>query len=207
MPRPIVFVHGNGVDASCWDPAVAHFQRRGYSTRDLWPIEFGPGTASHPEMAAQLEEYVDVVRNATSADTVDIVAHSLGVTGARWWLHEYDGHEHVDTFVGLAGANHGLTTATWADWCGFSFGPWAPSRFLRSDYERIDDHPLKLLNQDETPGDTTYYTVRGTRDDLFVFDPESPRLCGAERNVVLDEGHGSLLTSGTTLALLGSWLD
>lgn len=208
MPtRPIVFVHGNGTDGSCWDPAVDHFRRRGYSTDDLWPIEFGSGTTSHPDMAAQLDDYIATIRNHTGASDVDIVAHSLGVTGARWWLHDYDGHEHTNTFVGIAGANHGLTTSTWVDWCGLSYGPWAPSGFLRADYERIDDHPLKILNEDETPGDTTYYTIRGTRDDLFALDPESPRLEGAERNVVLDEGHGSLLTSGTTLALLASWLD
>lgn len=204
---PIVFVHGNGATADCWTPAVDYFQRRGYSTDELWPIEFGNSTPTHPEMAAQLEEYVATVRNHTGADAVDIVAHSLGVTGARWWLHEYDAYDHVANFVAIAGANHGLTSATWADWCGLSIGPFKPAGFLRADYETITGHPLKTLNQDETPGTTTYFTISGTRDELFALDPESPHLEGAEQNVTLNETHGSLLTSGTTLSLLDSCLD
>ena len=207
MPRPIVFVRGNGVDASCWDPLITQLHASGYDTEDLWPIEFATATPSHASMAAQLEGFVSTVRDRTGANRIDLVAHSLGVTGARWWLHEFDRTEQVANFVGLAGANHGLTAATWADWFGLSLGPWAPAGFLRADYDSFDSHPLKTLNQDETPGDTSYYTIRGTRDDLFILDPESPRLAGAEQNVVLDEGHGSLLSSKTTADLLESWLD
>ena len=204
---PVVFLHGNGVDASCWDRAITHFRKRGYGMDDLWAIEFGPSTTSHQEMARQIDAYIESILEHTGADAVDIVAHSLGVTGARWWLHTYDTYDLVNTFVAIAGANHGLTTATWVDWLGLSYGPWSPSGFLRADYEHIEGHPLNDLNEDETPGDVGYYTIRGTRDELFTLDPGSPRLEGAERNVVLDEGHGGLLTSGTTLALLASWLD
>lgn len=204
--RPIVFVHGNGATSESWDPAIEYLEQAGYSESELWAIDFIQPTSSHAEMAQQLDDYIGIVLERTDADAVDIVAHSLGVTGARWWMYDWEGHRVVDRFISIAGANHGLTSATWVSRFGIDYGPWSPASFLRSDYELLEGHPLRMLNEDETFGDVRYYTLSGSRDALFAFDPNSPYLKGATRNVVIDESHSGLLSSGTALSLLDHWL-
>lgn len=203
---PIVFLHGNYDDRSAWEEAAQYLRQRGYDREEVWRIEFDQASPTHPEMAAQIEEYVEEVRRETGSDEVDLVGHSLGATGGRWWLRTHHGHERTRAYVSVAGANHGLTTATWACRLGMAIGPWSPSAFLRADYHLIDDHPLKWLNRNETPGTTRYYTIRGLRDSLFSLDPESPRLCGATQNVAIEESHSGLRTSEVTHALLEDWL-
>lgn len=204
---PVVFVHGNASGRYVWDGAAEHLRDRGYGDRELHRIDFSGLTPSHTDMARELDDFVESVIEASSADQVDIVSHSLGVTGARWWMFTRDGHERVRRFVGLAGANHGLTPATYAARFGFAVGPWASSAFLRDDYHRLDNHPLQLLNSDETFGDVRYFTVRGSRDTLFALDPASPRLCGAEQNAVVGAGHVGVIDDAATLQLLTRWLE
>jgi pimeloyl-ACP methyl ester carboxylesterase len=131
--NPIVFVHGNTREACDYADHATKFLERGYGGDQLWSITFRESTSTHAEMARQLDDFVANVCAHTGADTVDVVAHSLGVTGARFWLSdlrpylEEEGRwpsvlleaDHpaaapkfdvVDTFVGLAGANEGTWT-------------------------------------------------------------------------------------------------
>jgi hypothetical protein len=48
---------------------------------------------------------------------------------------------------------------------GITAGTYGSSEFLRADYG--PDHPLAALNEDETPGDADYYTIRETENPLF----------------------------------------
>ena len=128
--NPVVFVHGNTRDACDFAEHATRFLDRGYGGDQLWSITFRQSTSTHAEMARQLEDFVSNVRSQTGADSVDVIAHSLGVTGARFWLSDlrpYLGRwpsvlldpEHpaaepkfdvVNTFIGLAGANKGTWT-------------------------------------------------------------------------------------------------
>jgi hypothetical protein len=85
-------------------------------------------------------------------------------------------------------------------------GTYKMTPFLRDDYDRRDDHPLARLNDDETPGDVDYYTLRGTEDPLFWGCPESPELAGAT-NVALETGHDGVRTSRRALELTFEWLS
>lgn len=198
---PIVFVPGNSDGGDVWDPAVRELRQRGHTRRDMRQVDFGTRTPSHAEMADHLDDVVDEL----DADTIDVVAHSLGATGVRWWIATRGAHDQVRRCVLIAGANHGLTPATYAARMGLCFGMWSVAPFLRGDYHRLQDHPLQVLNRDETLGDVDYYTIRGARDHLFRLDPESPKLDGAE-NVVVDETHTGLIESEATHALLDGWL-
>ena len=203
---PVVFVHGNQRDACDWTPLAEYFLKRGYRGDELWAISFRDGSPSHDEMASSLDDFVFRVCDAADADQVAVVAHSLGVTGARWWLSEYDRHDRVETFVGLAGANHGTELCRWADAVGIRDGPYKVTPFLRGDYERDDDHPLARLNDEETPGDVDYYTIRGTDDPLFWRCRESPELEGAT-NVVLETDHDGVRTETRARELMFEWLS
>jgi pimeloyl-ACP methyl ester carboxylesterase len=203
---PVVFVHGNQRDACDWESHAEFFLRRGYRGDELWAVTFSDGSPSHREMAATLDDFVSRVRDHAGVDEVAVVAHSLGVTGVRWWLAEYDRHDHVAAFVGLAGANHGTVLTTWAADAGMRDGTYKMSPFLRADYESFDDHPLARLNEDETPGDVDYYTLRGTEDPLFWRCPESPALEGAT-NVALTTDHDGVRTARRAKELVFEWVS
>lgn len=198
---PVVFIHGNGSSSDVWDDTVQYLYDHGYGSRDIWTIDFDQTTPTHPEMAEQLDRFVHQVKDATGAEKVDIVGHSLGVTGARWWMLAKDGHKDVESFIGIAGANHGITFATWACRFGIAYGIWKSSCFIRADYDSIENHPLRVLNRNETFGDVEYYTIRGTRDKLYSLDPDSPKICGAT-NYIVNETHRSINHSEDTFKLL-----
>ena len=201
-----MFVHGNQRDACDWDDLAEFFLKRGYRGDELWAVNFRDGSPSHDEMAATLEDFVFRVLDHTDADQVSFVGHSLGVTGVRWWLAEYDRYDRVEAFVGLAGANHGTELCRWADHAGLRDGTYKMIPFLRADYDREDDHPLARLNDDETPGDVDYYTIRGTEDPLFWRCPASPELEGAT-NVALATDHDGVRTAVRAKELVFEWLS
>lgn len=202
---PVVFVHGNQRDACDWSDHARFFLRRGYAGDDLWAITFREGTPTHGSMAAQLDDFVGRVRDHTGAETVAVVGHSLGVTGIRYWLATHDRYDWVETVVGLAGANHGTVLNTWCADAGMNRGAYRVSEFLRSDYAARRDHPLAGLNEEETPGDVDYYTLRGTEDPLFWRCPDSPELEGAT-NVAIEADHDGVRRSQTAREYVFRWV-
>lgn len=207
LHTPIVFVHGNTRDATDWVPVMQYLRDRGYTGDSLWAITFARRTPSHAEMSVQLDDFVANVREHLGVDKVNIVAHSLGVTGVRYWLSECDRYEWVDSFVGIAGANHGVAAAALAERYGLTFGKGRPAMFLNP--ERLDnsEHPLAKLNEDETPGGVRYYTIRATDDAFFRENSESPMLDGAEVNLEVESTHDGVRVHPETLEALYRWLS
>jgi pimeloyl-ACP methyl ester carboxylesterase len=202
--NPVVFVHGNTRDACDFLKHAEEFRSRGYLGDALWSVTFREETSTHPEMRDQLEGFVGDVLSYTGASTVDVVAHSLGVTGARFWLAEFDRYDTVEAFVGLAGANHGTETCPT---CTAYPGTGEPCQFISPMCAETPGEPLYELNHpDETPGSTVYYTVRGTADAFYPVRTDSPRLEGAERNVVLEGAtHDEVRESATSVDLQYEW--
>ena len=203
---PVVFVHGNQRDACDWEPHAEFFLERGYTGDDLWAISFREGTPTHESMAEQLDEFVGRVREHTGAERVAVVGHSLGVTGLRYWLVSRDRYDWVETFVGLAGANHGTVLSTMCVDAGMSDGAYRSSEFLRADYDEIPEHPLSILNLNETPGDVEYYTIRGTDDTLFWRCQDSPILDGAT-NVLVETDHDGVRTDQAAMERIYRWVS
>ena len=201
--NPIVFVHGNTHDGCDFAEHATEYLERGYGGDALWSITFREATSTHPEMRDQLEEFVTKIRGYTGADTVDLVSHSLGVTGARFWMDDNDRYEWVDTFVGCAGANHG--TYTCGPTCEPKPGASEPCQFISPACAEPGGPLYDLNTPDETPGDVDYYTIRGTADYFYADDPDSPRLEGANRNVVIDGGHNATRASERSIDLIFEW--
>jgi len=203
---PVVFVHGNTRDACDWRSHADYLLDRGYVGDELWAISFGSSTTTHPEMVEQLDAFVSRVREYTGTDAVSVAAHSLGATGVRYWMDQRDRYEWIESFASIAGANHGVSFTSGmreAD----SLGDRAePLQFVGSDRARDPSQPLAELNAGtETPGDVTYYTIRGAYDFYFWRDLSSPALDGAERNVRLATDHDGTRTSSRTKRLLYRW--
>jgi len=201
---PIVFVHGNTADATDWLPLMERFLDRGDTGEDLWGITFRRASPSHDSMVGQLDNFVKRVREHTGHDAVHVVAHSLGVTGVRYWLDQRNRYSWVDSFVGIAGANHGSGLCQHLDRSRVPL-PNGAVRFLNPSHLERPDHPLARLNQNETPGDVDYYTIRAPKDRFFPDNPTSPTLAGAT-NVTVPGSHDGLLDQDATFDHLAAWL-
>jgi triacylglycerol lipase len=200
---PIVFVHGNGGDACNFDDIAGDCLEHGYRGDELWGITFGTFTPTHAEMSAQLDDFVRHVRAETGAESVSIVAHSLGVTGTRFWLHERERHDWLDTFVGMGGANSGTCGCPGCeDASDNTFTPEDAARACRSVARQcrdVEGHPLAVLSDaDPTPGNVEYVMIRGRFDPIYWCDRRSPYLDGAE-NVAVSTTHMGLLGKSETV--------
>lgn len=137
--EPVVFVHGNSDravghgedDLIGWSTVIRRFLAAGYSHSELYATTWGP---ADPALATEQTHSVDKVRRIrnfmeavlgyTGAARIDVIAHSMGVTLARRAIlgGDMDGYElgapltnRVDAFVGIAGANRGLTACFLAE--------------------------------------------------------------------------------------------
>lgn len=137
--QPVIFIHGNsdkavgylGTTQSGWTGSLNHFHAQGYTEAELYAVTWGDAnpllsasqTHSKPVLE-RLRAFVEAVIDYTGASKVDIVTHSMGVTLMRkvieggWTNDPSNGGSYnlgpslsgqVDAFVGIAGANRGLT--------------------------------------------------------------------------------------------------
>lgn len=129
--EPVIFIHGNGGSAADWDTSVRTFKSQGYKDSELYGMTWGPndikrvGEATHSKKyLSEVRAFIQAVKEYTGAEKVDVIGHSMGVTLSRKAIQGGTGtasdgsydlgkpltHD-VDTFVGVAGANRGLTSA------------------------------------------------------------------------------------------------
>lgn len=208
---PVVFAHGNTRDACDFLDHAEYFLERGFGGDALWAITFGREGSTHDEMRNQLEDFVTQILEYTGVNKVQVLGHSLGVTGLRYWmdgLDDYpDRYDRVETLVGLAGANDG----TWTCGPGCEEGPdnTRVCQFISHDCADTPGEPLYELNTpDETPHDEEidYHTLRGSADEFFLVRPESPTLEGAE-NVEMATDHDGVRTEEAAKQLAYEWLS
>lgn len=193
---PVIFVHGNSVNANFWLSAREYFRQAGYSDDELWAIGYGWNSVraldNHALSVPTLAAFVDEVQRYLSqksgrrVEQVDIVAHSLGVTLVREWMRQANAWHRVRNFVGVAGANHGTWTSR-------------PDSRGQNRIVSFELHPgspwLHQLNRDgETPGATRYlmlYDGSGWHDVFFPSPyAHSPALQGAT-NLAFNTSHGT----------------
>jgi len=173
--HPVIFIHGNSDSAlgtgsslaTGWRSSIEYFKSQGYTSAELYATTWGPANAAFSsqqyhskDYLTRLRAFVTAVKTYTGASKVDIVTHSMGVTLMRKAIKGGSGNDAlaggaynlgssltswVDTFVGIAGANRGLTacyfsgptTPTCGSTNGFypgylvgGFGPYGVSAFL-----------------------------------------------------------------------------
>lgn len=136
--QPVIFVHGNSDKAvgtiytqTGWTASIDYFQTQGYTSAELYAITWGPANAAMSayqyhsrEYLTRIRAFIEAVYDYTNTDQVDIIGHSMGVTLARKAILGGEGFDAadggsynlggpltdiVDTFVGIAGGNRGLT--------------------------------------------------------------------------------------------------
>lgn len=148
--QPVIFIHGNSDSAlgtgsslaTGWRASIEYFKAQGYTSAELYATTWGPANAAFSSQQyhskdnlTRLRAFIQAVKAYTGAAKVDIVTHSMGVTLARKAIKGGSGNDSlaggaynlgaslttsVDTFVGIAGANRGLTTC-------YMTGPTTPT--------------------------------------------------------------------------------
>ncbi|MBC7977041.1 MAG: hypothetical protein H7138_18855 [Myxococcales bacterium] len=123
---PVVFVHGNTVNASFFAkpstsgvPSVyATLRAAGYNDCELFGITYLSPTeqASEPlnfhtsTKANRIRDFILAVKAYTGQPRVHILAHSMGVTVALHGITNGNLWSSIDTFVNVAGGLKGLST-------------------------------------------------------------------------------------------------
>lgn len=136
--QPVIFIHGNsdlalGSNAgqTGWTESIEYFLAQGYTKAELYATSWGPANALQSANQYHSKSYVTFIRNFiqavksyTGASKVDIITHSMGVTLTRKAIKGGSGYDlanggaynlgssltYIDAFVGIAGANWGLTS-------------------------------------------------------------------------------------------------
>lgn len=135
LPRndPVVFIHGNADRAAGeadgmpqgWTAVIRHFLAQGYTPAELYATTWGPADPARSKeqahafaVVSRLRAFIKAVLAYSGAERVDVIGHSMGVTLARKAIQGgmLEGRDlgpslgdRVDTLVGIAGANRGLT--------------------------------------------------------------------------------------------------
>ena len=144
---------------------ATYFAEEGYSWNELWAMSYlqvvnDENYNSNEGNWQEIDEFVQAVIDYTGEEKVNIIAHSLGVTVARTWLRHTADYAKVNTFIGIAGANHGVSFCGPDDHLG-----------LCAELGHPDSDFLQWLNgTDETPNDNEiqWITVyNGANLDLF----------------------------------------
>lgn len=147
--QPVIFIHGNSDSAlgysssfTGWTSSINYFKSQGYTSAELYATTWGPADSFQASnqyhskaYMTRLRAFIQAVKAYTGAVKVDIVCHSMGVTLARKAIKGGSAYDSsaggtyslgssltalVDTFVGIAGANRGLTAC-------YQTGPVTPT--------------------------------------------------------------------------------
>lgn len=122
----VVLVHGNTGSPSDWDNTYELLLANGYSSSQIYRPSWGSSYAAYNNHSGSEETPVrnDITTalNSSCTGKIDVIGHSMGVTLAAQQIIKLDKSSQVDTFVGVAGAYHGLWT------CGvYPWNVWIPT--------------------------------------------------------------------------------
>jgi pimeloyl-ACP methyl ester carboxylesterase len=230
---PVVFVHGNNVDAADWYPVRDAFREAGWSDQELWALSYnglGGNNGSalftpNPERDEEhrrlgkdgwtyvtendvnvpdLHAFVRMVQRYTGSREFMLVGHSLGVTLAREMLRVHPSlRRDLVAFVGVAGGNHGTSFCP----------PGSEGRVVSCDEIAAGTAWLDRLNAaGETYGRTRWMTVydgTGAGDPAFAGPAyaQSPRLEGADNRQFPGTYHNDLRLDRAIVAVYREFLE
>ncbi len=230
---PVIFVHGNNVDAADWYPVRDGFRAAGWSDQELWGLSYGGlggsnGSAlftRNPQRDAEhkaqgddgstyitendvnvadLQRFIAMVQAYTGSRKFVLVGHSLGVTLARETLRMHRSlRADLVAFVGIAGANHGTTFCP----------PGSEGQVVSCDEIAAGTAWLARLNAaGETYGPARWMTVydgSGAGDPAYVgpSSAQSPALQGADNRQFPHTYHNDLRLDPTIVAVYRKWIE
>ena len=230
---PVIFVHGNNVDAADWYPVREDFRAAGWTDQELWALSYAGlggsnGTAlltANPQRDAEhqaegkdgttyiteddvnvadLYAFITLVQAYTGSREFVLIGHSLGVTLARETLRVHrELRPLLRAFVGIAGANHGTTFCP----------PGSEGNVVSCDEIAAGTAWLARLNAaGETYGPAAWMTVydgTGAGDPAYVGPTyaQSPRLEGADNREFPGTYHNDLRLDPAIVAVYRTFVE
>jgi triacylglycerol lipase len=125
----VVLVHGNTAYPSAWNSTVSTLKGRGYVDSQLYLPSWGSKTcaACNDHSASNTNPVKSALQSAAAnscTGKIDVIGHSMGVTLAMKAINELGYSSRVNSFVSVAGAQHGLNSCgvypwnVWSTTCG-----------------------------------------------------------------------------------------
>lgn len=184
---PIILVHGYIHNRSAFLMMSRALRRAGF--RYVHTMNYNPLAADMGTLATQLGEEVERVLDATGAERVQLVGHSMGGMVARTYVQMYGGAPHVDTVATLGSPHRG----TWSALLGV--GPAAAELRPRSPF-------LRHLEETARPSHVRWLSYYSDLDAMII-PSSSGKLVHPALDAVniktRDTGHLSLLMHGEVL--------
>ena len=117
----VVLVHGNAGSPSHWNDTVATLKGRGYLATQLflpnWGSKTSPGSNDHGSTnTAVVKNSITAAYNSSCTGKIDVIGHSMGVTLAMKAINELGYAGRINSFIGVAGAQHGLNSCGVYPW-------------------------------------------------------------------------------------------
>jgi triacylglycerol lipase len=111
----VVMVHGNTASPSAWNGTVSTLKARGYTDSQIYRPNWGSKTcaACNDHGAGNTNPVKSSMQAAAAASCtgkIDVIGHSMGVTLAMKAINELGYSGRVNSFIGIAGAQHGLNS-------------------------------------------------------------------------------------------------
>lgn len=179
---PVLLIHGYGCNGGYWRQLSARLRAAGISH---YAIDLEPPTAGIDDYVPQVQAASERLRAATGADSMVIVAHSMGGLVARAWLRRH-GDAHLARLITLGTPHHGTALA--------QLGMGLNARQMRR-----DEHWLPALSEAETAARRAAITSIFSHHDNIVAPQESCRLPGARNVEFGGVGHVELGRSALVL--------
>jgi len=176
---PVVLVHGFGHNRSAWLVLDRHLRKAGFTS--VHTFNYNPFVHDVPQIAAQLQERVELIRAVTGAAKVHLVGHSLGGVVIRWFVQELGGEDAVDTAVTVASPHHGTMAAALGRVFGRTAKQLLPGSWV---VRRLNGRPLPS---------SVRWVAYYSNLDLLIQPGSSGKLPGAVNLLVKDHGHISVL--------------
>lgn len=111
----VVMVHGNTGTPSQWNNTYNLLISKGWSSSQIFRPDWGYKSASQAYLNSHDSTNTGKVKSSISSaisssctGKIDVIGHSMGVTLAMKAINELGVSGKVDSFVGIAGAQHGL---------------------------------------------------------------------------------------------------
>lgn len=111
----VVLVHGNTGSPSQWNNTVSTLKGRGYLDSQLflpnWGSKTNAGANDHGSAnTAPVKSSLQAAAAGSCTGKIDVIGHSMGVTLAMKAINELGYAGKVNSFIGVAGAQHGLNS-------------------------------------------------------------------------------------------------
>ncbi len=189
--RPVVLIHGWGMNRAVMWPLAARLRRAG---RAVYSVSYQSTGPDMGRKAREVAHYLRQVLLLTSAERVDVVGHSLGGLVIREVARFEDGLDYLGNVVTLGSPHRGTKVAL------LGTGELPP--LVRPGSQYLE----RLADGDDVPQRLHFTSIYSTFDAM-VFPTENAHYPGAFNVEVGLLGHSALLFSERVAGLVLENLD